>query len=227
MDKQGRPTGVTIGYNVLRLTNPRTVWATFYQTRIADSKMRVILAEPKDSVQGVIRSILNHGWGYAIVVGSDGKAKNLIGLLDVANFLVESGVTAKVTNVRAREKASNPLVSTSQKASVMATIQTMLDRHVRRLFVTESELVVSDRGIIKWLLSTANLGRLRDSPKEILDGPISAMGTMLQKPAFVEREIDAGTALRLIQKEDARCLITNDKSMILTPWDLTVSLLAK
>jgi signal-transduction protein with cAMP-binding, CBS, and nucleotidyltransferase domain len=227
VDKAGKPTGVIIGYNVLRLVNPKTVWATFYQTRIADSKMRVILAEPKDDVQGVLRSILNHGWGYAIVVAPDGRATNLIGLLDIANFLIKAGLTGKVQNVRARDKASNPLISISQKVPVMDTIHTMLEKHVRRLFVKESELVVSDRGIIKWMLSPANLGRLRDSPKEVLEAPISAMGVMLQKPAFVEQDCDAEKALNMIYREDARCLITNDRSMILTPWDLTISLLAK
>jgi CBS domain-containing protein len=165
VDRAGKPTGIIIGYNVLRLTNPKTVWTTFYQTRIADAKMRVILAEPKDDVRAVLRSILNHGWGYAIVVSPDGKATNLIGLLDLANFLIKSGMTAKIQKVEAREKGSNPLILTSQKASVIDTIQTMLAKHVRRLFVEESELIVSDRAIIKWLLSPANLGRLRDSPE--------------------------------------------------------------
>jgi signal-transduction protein with cAMP-binding, CBS, and nucleotidyltransferase domain len=227
VDKAGKPTGVVLGYNVLRLANPKSVWETFYQTRIADSKMRVIQAVSGDDVQGVLRSIMNHGWGYAIVVGPDGRATNLIGLLDIANFLVKSGLTAKVQNVRARDKASNPLISISQNAPLQTTIQTMLDKHVRRLFVKESELIVSDRGIIKWLLSGANLGKLRDSPRDVLESPISAMGPMLQRPSFVEQDCDAATALTMIYKEDARCLVTNDRRMILTPWDLTISLLAK
>jgi len=50
---------------------------------------------------------------------------------------------------------------------------------------------------------------------------------MLHKPVFVEQDLDAATALSWISKEDARCLITKDKRMILTPWDLTISLLTK
>jgi hypothetical protein len=53
------------------------------------------------------------------------------------------------------------------------------------------------------------------------------MGMMLQKPSFVAPDCDAEMALNLIYKVDSRCLITNDRKMILTPWDLTVSLLAK
>ena len=227
VDKDGKPTGIIIGYNVLRLTNAKTVWSTFYQTRIADSKMRVLLARPEDEVQTIVKSILNHGWGYAIVVDPKGAPTNLVGLLDIADFLVKSGLTAKVTNVRARDKASNPLISISENAEIMGAVETMLDKHVRRLYVKESELVVSDRGIIKWLLSPANLGRLRDSPKEILQAKVKSLGPMLHKPVFVEQDIDAATALRWINKEDARCLITNDRKMILTPWDLTISVLAK
>ncbi len=40
VDQAGAPTGIILGYNVLRLVNRKTVWTTFYQTRIADSKMR-------------------------------------------------------------------------------------------------------------------------------------------------------------------------------------------
>jgi len=227
VDKAGKPTGVILGYNVLRLVNAKTVWSTFYQTKIADSKMRVLLAKPEDDVQTIVKSILSHGWGYAIVVNPGGAPTNLIGLLDIADFLVKSGFTGKVTKVRARDKASNPLISISQGATVMAAIQTMLDKHVRRLFVTESELVVSDRGAIKWLLSPTNLGRLRDAPGEVLSSPLSSLGPMLHKPVFVEKDLDASRALQLINNEDARCLITADRKMILTPWDLTISLLTK
>jgi CBS domain-containing protein len=227
VDKAGKPTGIIIGYNVLRLMNPKTVWSTFYQTRISDSKMRVLLTTPADDVQTIAKSIMSHGWGYAIVVNAAGIPTNLIGLLDIAEFLLKSGFTAKVTNVRATNTASNPLISISEELTVMKTIETMLDKHVRRLFVRESERVVSDRGIIKWLLSPANLGKLRDSPKDVLEVPVKALGPMLQKPVYVEPNIDAATALQLINKEDARCLITNDRNMILTPWDLTISLLTK
>lgn len=226
-DKAGKPTGIIIGYNVLRLANAKSVWSIFYQTKISDSKMRVLLARPEDPAQAIVKSILNHGWGYAIVVNADGAATNLIGLLDIAEFLVKSGYAAKVTNVKARDKASNPLLTISEGLSVMDTIGTMLDKHVRRLYVREPEKVVSDRGIIKWLLSPTNLGKLRDSPGAVLGSPVGAMGPMLHKPVFVDPGCDASTALQLINKEDARCLITKDLKMILTPWDLTISLLSK
>lgn len=226
-DKSGKPTGIIIGYNVLRLANPKTVWSTFYQTRIADSKMRVLLTKPEDNVQTMTKSIMTNGWGYAIVVSPSGAPTNLIGLLDIAEFLVKSGYTARVTNVRARDKASNPLIKTSEQLSIYDTIQTMLDKHVRRLFLKETERIVSDRAIIKWLLSPANLGRLRDAPEEVMGSTVSSIGPMLHKPVFVEPDCDAATALTLINKEDARCLITNNRRMILTPWDLTISLLTK
>jgi CBS domain-containing protein len=226
-DKTGKPTGIIIGYNVLRLANPKTIWSTFYQTRIADSKMRVLLTKPEDDVQTIAKSIVSNGWGYAIVVNPAGNPTNLIGLLDIAEFLVKSGFTARVTNVRARDKASNPLIKTSEQLSVYETIRTMLDKHVRRLFLKETERIVSDRAIIKWLLSPVNLGKLRDSPEEVMRSPVSAIGAMLHKTVFVEPDCDASTALKLINTEDSRCLVTNDRRMILTPWDLTISLLTK
>jgi CBS domain-containing protein len=227
VDKAGKPSGIIIGYNVLRLTNPKSVWSTFYKTRIADSKMRVLLAKPEDDVQTIAKSILSQGWGYAIVVNAAGAPTNLIGLLDIAEFMVKSGFTARITNVRARDKASNPLITISENLSVQETIATMLDMHVRRLFLQESEQVVSDRGVIKWLLSPANLGRLRDEPDKILGSPVRELGVMLHEPVFVKEEIDAATALQWISKGDARCLITENRKMILTPWDLTISLLTK
>lgn len=223
----GKPTGIIIGYNVLRLMNPKSVWSTFYNTKIADSKMPVLLAKPTDDLHLMVKSIMNHGWGYAIVVDPVGAPTHLIGLLDLAVFLVKSGLTANVTNVRAKEKASNPLVTISEGASVMTAIASMLDRHVRRLYVKESELVISDRGIIKWLLSPANLTKLRDAPKEVLDASVSSLGPILHKPVFVEPNLDAAAALKLLNDQDGRCLITKDRKMILTPWDLTISLLAK
>ena len=227
MSQAGKPTGVILGYNVLRLVDPKTVWSAFYQTRIADSKMPVLLAQAEDDVQAIVKSIMNHGWGYAIIVDRGGAPTNLIGLLDLAEFLVKSafigpgherkGVGQGVQpddlgEQRARHRGHHP--DDARQAHEEALPERLCARRLRPR-------------MIKWLLSPANLKRLRDSPKELLESSVASLGALLHKPLFVDPDIDAATALTWLNKEDGRCLITEDRKTILTPWDLTVSLLTK
>ena len=92
------------------------------------------------------------GGGYAVVIDADDKPSNLVGPLNLAAFYQKSGVASRLAGLRVRDRASNPLFTISEKATVLSAIRPMLDRHARRLLVEESKLVVDDRRVIKWLL---------------------------------------------------------------------------
>jgi hypothetical protein len=51
------------------------------------------------------------------------------------------------------------------------------------------------------------------------------MSEMLHTPSLVDPQTDAATALDLITKNDAHCVVTKDFKQIMTPWNLTVRLL--
>jgi CBS domain-containing protein len=226
LSRAGRADGIILGYCVLRLINAPNLWSVFYKTKISTVKLPVLMVRPQDNLQRTVSVILNKGWGYAVVVDSGNKPTNLIGLLDLAAFYLKSGVASGLANMRVKDKASNELFTIGEDATVIAAIRTMLERHTRRLFVKESGLILSDRGVIKWLLSASNMTKLRDSPKEVLTTRVSSISEILHTPSIVDPETDGATALELITKNDAHCVITKDLKHILTPWDLTVRLLA-
>lgn len=225
LNKGGRPEGIILGYCVLRLINTKNLWSVFYQTKISTVKLPVLVARPQDSLETTVKKIMKKGWGYAVVVDSEGKPTNLVGLLDLATFYLSAGVSSNLANKLVKDKASTPLFAISQEATVQSAIRAMLDSHARRLLVKEPGLVLSDRGLIRWLLSPANMSKLRDSPREVLQTKLSTIPEILHTPTFVDRETDGATALDLITKNEAHCVITKDRKQILTPWDLTVRLL--
>lgn len=225
LSRTGRADGIILGYCVLRLINATNLWSVFYKTKISTVRLPVLMVRPQDNLQRTVGVIMNKGWGYAVVVDSENKPTNLVGLLDLAAFYLKSGVASHLAGVRVDDKASAQLFTISEDVTVLAAIQTMLDRHTRRLFVKKSELILSDRGVIKWLLSPSNMTKLRDSPKQVLATRVSSISEILHTPSFVDPETDGVTALELITKNDAHCVITRDLQHILTPWDLTVKLL--
>jgi CBS domain-containing protein len=225
LGKNDQPDGIILGYCVLRLMDSKNLWSVFYQTKISTVKLPVLTAKPDDNLQKMISRIMNKGWGYAVIVDSQNKATNLVGLLDLATFYLKSGVSELLAKKQVKDKASTPLFSISEEVTLIDAIKAMLDKHARRLLVTQSGLVLSDRGIIKWLLSPANMDKLRDAPKEILATKVRAMSEVLHTPSTVKPDTDAATALKEIVKNDAHCVVTSDMQQILTPWDLTVRLL--
>jgi CBS domain-containing protein len=223
----GEVDGIILGYCVLRLISVKSLWSVFYQTKISTVKLRVLTAKPEENLEQLVRRIMKTGWGYAVVVDADDKPSNLVGLLNLAAFYQKSGVASRLAGMRVSDRASNPLFGVSEKVSVLSAIRTMLDQHARRLLVKESGVVVDDRGVIKWLLSPANMTKLRDSPREVLQTPLTSMPEIMHTPPYVEPGTDCATALYLITKSEARCVITSDRRQILTPWDLTVRLLVE
>jgi len=225
LSKAGNPDGIILGYCVLRLISVKNLWSVFYQTKMATVKLPVLTARPQENLERFVKRIMKSGWGYAVVVDDAGKPSNLVGLLDLAGFYLKSGVASRLADKVVKDKASSPLFAISEEATVLATIRSMLHKHARRLLVKEPGLVISDRGVIKWLLSPSNMTRLRDSPRQVLTTRLKSIPEILHTPSFVDPKTDGATALDLITKNEAHCVITTDKRQILTPWDLTVRLL--
>lgn len=218
--------GIILGYCVLRLINAKNLWTVFYRTKVADVRIPVLKTTPDENLLKTVRRIKRKGWGYAVVIDSGGKPSNILGLLDLASFYAKSGVATELSNQLVGKRASTPLYSIREEVTVQGAIRTMLAKHARRLFVKESSSVLSDRGIIKWLLSPPTLAGLRDSPESVLKTQIGSIGEVLHRPSFVEPGTNGETALKLALENDAHCVITQDKRQILTPWDLTVRLQA-
>ena len=222
-DKKGTANGIVLGYSVLRMVNRKNVWATLYKTKISEAKMQPLLARPGDDLTLVIDRLRKKGWGYAVIVDPKKKPTNLLGLLDLAIFYVRSGVSHNLSAL-VNDNATAPLKTVSEDYSVFNAIKMMLEQHVRRLYLERLKLIVSDRGIIKWLLSE-KLESLRDKPKEVLDAPLSKMSGHLHRPEFVDGRTTGAEALDLIISNEAHCVVTKDTRRILTPWDITTRLL--
>jgi hypothetical protein len=225
LDRTGRADGIILGYCVLRLINAKDLWSVFYKTKVSTVKIPVFAARPQDNLQRTVGVIFSKGWGYVVIVDSENKPTNLIGLLDLAAFYLKSGVASRLARMRVNDKALTKLFTIGEGATVLRAVQTMLDGHTRRLLVKESKLILSDRGVIKWLLSPSIMTKLRDSPKEVLATRLSSISEILHTPSLVDPEMDGATALELITRNDAHCVVTKDMKQILTPWDLTVRLL--
>ena len=225
LGKTGEADGIILGYCVLRLINARNLQSVFYKTKISDVRIPVLTARPQDNLLVTVERIMKKGWGYAVLVDPENRPTNLVGLLDLATFYLKSGIAEDLAKKRVKDKSSSPLFAINQNVTVSKAIRAMLDWHARRLLVKEPGMVISDRAVIKWLLSPANMAQLRDSPRRVLATPISSVSEVLHTPSLVDPDTDGATALELIIKNDAHCVITKDYKQIMTPWDLTVRLL--
>lgn len=146
----------------------------------------------------------------------------VIGLLDIIKFYVYTGVVNQLKNIRIRDLLSKPLVKVSAETSLKEAITIMLNKRIRRIFIEKFNLILSDRSIVRKLLTFPLIERLRDKQQEVLMMPIRSLVPMLQKPGIISQDDTFDKAVYKLLESEAHCLVTDDFTGILTPWDLVI-----
>lgn len=111
------------------------------------------------------------------------------------------------------EVASTNIFSLEGSASLKQAIDEMISRRVRRIQISETGIVVSDRQVIDHVFSPSRLKQVYDIPSSLVDGQIRDIdGTMPEKRGNDLRVKEAAEILRR-----SGCLICDDG--LVTPWD--------
>jgi CBS domain-containing protein len=148
--------GVFTGYNVITLlyrvgsTSPEKLWAALYKTPLHDVDWLTLQAETTTSLEDLVTDMRARGWGFASV-RLEG-AQHLVSILDVARFLVSSGVLER-TSLRLVDIATGNVVSVRRDSRLFDLIGVMLRRRVRRVVLEGGEYVIIDRGVLQYIVS--------------------------------------------------------------------------
>jgi predicted transcriptional regulator len=215
--------GMLVGYNIISLINKHgnNIWSALYKTRAIDIAWSVLTISMNETLFYLIKNFQEKNMGYSLVLENN-KPISIIGLLDIIKFYAYTGITNQLKNIRVYDLLSKPLIKISAETSLKEAISIMLNKRVRRLFIEKFNLILSDRSIIRKLLTFPLIERLRDKPREVLAMPIRSLTPMLQKPGIISHNNTFDTAVNTLLESEAHCLVTDDFSGILTPWDLVV-----
>ena len=224
VNRRGEVVGVFAGYNVITLlhrvglTSPEKLWAALYKTPVYDVGWLTLQAETTKSLEDLVTGMRARGWGYAVV--HHGETQHLIGVLDVARFLVSSGALEK-TSLRLLDIATGNVVSVRRDSRLFDLMGVMLRRRVRRVVLEGGEYVITDRGVLQYLVSNQALEMLRDDPAKLMNTPLDELTQYLGRPEILSGDTHISTAFKKLVEKEPYTALTEERKHILTPWDIT------
>jgi len=224
VNRRGEVVGVFAGYNVITLlhrvglTSPEKLWAALYKTPVYDVGWLTLQAETTKSLEDLVTGMRARGWGYAVV--HHGETQHLIGVLDVARFLVSSGALEK-TSLRLLDIATGNVVSVRRDSRLFDLMGVMLRRRVRRVVLEGGEYVITDRGVLQYLVSNQALEMLRDDPAKLMNTPLDELTQYVGRPEILSGDTHISTAFKKLVEKEPYTALTEERKHILTPWDIT------
>jgi CBS domain-containing protein len=199
VNRRGEGVGVFAGYNVITLlhrvgsTSPERLWAALYKTPVYDLGWLTLQAETAMSLEDLVAGMRARGWGYALV--HHGETQHLIGVLDVARFLVSSGALEK-TSLRLLDIATGNVVSVGRDSTLFDLIGVMLHKKVRRVVLEGGDYVITDRGILQYIVSNQALEMLRDNPEKLMNTPLDELTPYVGRPEILSGDTHISTAFK-------------------------------
>jgi CBS domain-containing protein len=221
---RGEVVGVFTGYNVITLlyrvgsTSPEKLWAALYKTPLHDVDWLTLQAETTTSLEDLVTGMRAREWGFASV-RLEG-AQHLVSILDVARFLVSSGALER-TSLRLLDIVTGNVVSVSRDSTLFDLICVMLRRRVRRVVLEGGEYVVTDRGVLQYIVSNQALEMLRDNPEKLMNTPLDELTPYVGRPEILSGDTHVSTAFKKLVEKEPYTVLTEERKHVLTPWDIT------
>jgi hypothetical protein len=166
-----------------------------------------------DSLEGLLDIFSKTRFGFAWVESHSGIDGGFVSLRDLLE-LHESGFFETELNVA--EVASSPVMSLPLDSTLKATLHEMFFQGFRRMFVSGSDGMVTDRSIISHVFSSSNLLETSEKPETLLDATLGDLEKT--RPVPVSSDISLKEAAVLMKDALEECLVCDDG--LLTPWDL-------
>jgi CBS domain-containing protein len=157
-------------------------------------------------------------WGFALV--RLGETIQLVNILDVARFLVSSGALER-TSLRLVDIATGNVVSAGWDLTLLDLMGVMLHKKIRRVVLEEGDYVITDRGILQYLVSNQALEMLRDNPTKLMNTPLDELTQYVGRPEILSGDTHISTALKKLVEKEPYTVLTEERKHILTPWDIT------
>jgi predicted transcriptional regulator len=172
VNQRGKVVGVFTGYNLIAFlhmvvsTGSESLWPYLYKVSLYDVGWSILSTEPDEALEKLVSRMLVRRWGYAVV--HHGETQHVIGVLDVARFLVSSGALER-TSLRLLDIATGNVVSVRRDSRLFDLMGVMLDELTQ--YVGRPEILSGDTHIstaFKKLVEKEPYTALTEERKHIL-----------------------------------------------------------
>lgn len=182
-------------------------------------RMRVV--KETDTIESVVKAIRESHLGVVLIAGKRGGSK-VLSTVELRDFirLYRDGYSLPDSNVKIGELSSSPILSVKNGSTLKDIITSMLKFKVRKILLSETKRLVSDRDVLSFITSPGTLERMERSKDEVLK--TSAIELPSTRPPTVDSRMTITEAAQLMNPDSGDCLVCD--SGLVTFWDLVVTL---
>ncbi len=177
-------------------------------------KLATIAAE--DDVEKLLRIINRTGFGFACVEEKVGQ--EICGLVSLRDLLALYNKSIFSSELLVGDIASFPIFSLPEDTTLKNALGEMLRQGIRRVFISGTEKVVSDRSVINHIFSASKLNQTSNEPYDLLETEIGKIECSTPNKITSKANVKRGAEL-MVQNTDG-CLVC--ERGVVTPWDLVI-----
>jgi CBS domain-containing protein len=156
--------------------------------------------------------------GFAWVEDTSGS--KIGGFASMRDLLGLYGKSVIRANLTAREVESSPVLSLPGDTTLKQALEKMIKSRVRRVLISETQRIVSDRQIIDYVFCISKLGETSRKPSALLDANLGDLESILPERVSPDAKVNEIAGKLFANSTKGDCLIC-EKGLV-TPWDMII-----
>ncbi len=167
-------------------------------------------------IEALLKIFEETRFGFAWV--ENAGRSNMGALASLRDLLPLFGRSIMSTDMAVEDVATYPVFSLSEDTSLKQALEKMIEKKIRRVLITGTQKMISDRQIIDYVFRIARLDEAGRKPSGLLDANLDDLVSI--RPQRISSKIGINKAAALLYAKGGRggCLVC-DKGVV-TPWDM-------
>lgn len=154
-------------------------------------------------------------FGQALIHDNSGKIAGKISVKELCKLYQRNVLSSSLVS---DDVASSPVFSLPKSATLRQTLKEMESRKFRRVQITGSKLIVSDKQILSHVFGETRFKAILKAPEHLLEGTLE--DAKLVPTLQIDGKLKLYDAAKLLGDKELDCLLT-DRGIV-TPWDLII-----
>ena len=187
-------------------------YGSFFKRTCEDVSLELPTIAAEGNLESLLKVFSKTRFGFAWAESkSNSKIGGFVCLRDLLSLYGRSAIS---TDLSIGDIASPNIFSLESDTSLKKALDEMISRRIRRVLISDTKMIISDRQIIDHVFSPVTLKDVYATPSALLDGNIGDLEST--EPNRLHNEQSVKEAAELM-RGDTGCVIC--ESGIVTPWD--------
>ena len=172
-------------------------------------------------IESVVKAIQQSRVGVVLVSRKNESSQEL-NTIELRDFvrLYRDGTNLPESGLKIGDLSSSPVLSIKNETTLRDLIKSMLKYRVRKILLSDTKKLVSDRDVLSFITSPGTLESMDRSIDQVLKTPVSELPST--RPPVVDGRMTITEAAQLMNPDSGDCVIC--ETGLVTFWDLVVKL---